>query len=102
MWIRIGHFVRAWSKLLSRSRTDNWAAQAKAERGSGWASLSPRSSSLWSPSPPWGVGVGPRFTPPGVQSAVLSLGWPVLGVVTILQTFFMLRRLVRRRHGLRA
>jgi hypothetical protein len=99
MWIRIGHFVRAWSKFLSRSRTDNWAAQAKAERGTGWAYLSPLLVALvalaavvWA----W------TTMTPGAQSAVLSLGWPVLGVVTILQTFFMLRRLVRRHHGLRA
>lgn len=99
MWIRMGHFVRAWSKFLSRSRTDNWAAQAKAERGSGWAYLSPLLVTLvalaavvWA----W------TTLTPGVQSAVLSVGWPVLGVVTILQTFFMLRRLVRRHHGLRA
>merc|ERR1712000_689217 len=37
MWIRMGHFVRAWLKFVSRQQTDNWAAQAKAERGKGIA-----------------------------------------------------------------
>merc|ERR1712000_234506 len=37
MWIRMGHFVRAWLKFFSRQQTDNWAAQAKAERGKGIA-----------------------------------------------------------------
>ncbi len=74
-------------------------AYAKAERGTGWAYLSlllvalvALAAVVWA----W------TTTTPGAQSAVLSLGWPVLGVVTILQTFFMLRRLVRRHHGLRA
>ncbi len=35
MWLRAGHFLRAWTKFLSRVQTDNWAEQAKAERGSG-------------------------------------------------------------------
>ena len=35
MWIRMGHFVRAWLKFFSSQQTDNWAAQAKAERGKG-------------------------------------------------------------------
>ena len=33
MWLRMGHFVRAWAKFLSRVKTDNWAEQAKAEKG---------------------------------------------------------------------
>jgi cellulose synthase/poly-beta-1,6-N-acetylglucosamine synthase-like glycosyltransferase len=99
MWIRVGHFVRAWSKFLSRSRTDNWAAQAKAERGSGWAYLSPLVVAL--------VGLAAvawmwTTLPLDARSVVLAVGWPVLGVVTVVQTLFMLRRLVRRHHGLRA
>jgi len=37
----------------------------------------------------------------GVQSAILSLGWPVLYLATIAQTVFMLRKLVRRHRGFR-
>ena len=31
-----------------------------------------------------------------VQSAILSLGWPILYIATLAQTVFMLRKLVRR------
>ncbi|OLT53036.1 glycosyltransferase family 2 protein [Cellulosimicrobium sp. CUA-896] len=99
MWIRIGHFVRAWAKFLSRSRTDNWAAQAKAERGAGWAYLSPvvvGVSTLAATGWAW------TLLPVEARSAVLAVGWPVLGVVTVVQTLFMLRRVVRRQHGFRA
>ena len=41
MWLKAGHFVRAWTKFLSRVQTDNWAEQAKAERGSGNSHLVP-------------------------------------------------------------
>ena len=41
MWLRASHFVRAWTKFLSRVQTDNWAEQAKAERGSGNSHLVP-------------------------------------------------------------
>lgn len=99
MWIRIGHFVRAWSKFLSRSRTDNWAAQAQAERGRGWAYLSPLVVGVVAL-----AGVAWTWTtlPVGARSLALSVGWPVLGVVTLLQTLAMLRRLLRRQHGYRA
>ncbi|MBD5787562.1 glycosyltransferase family 2 protein [Cellulosimicrobium terreum] len=99
MWVRVGHFVRAWSKFLSQSRTDNWAAQAKAERGAGWAYLTPlllAAVGLAAVAWMW------TTLPVSAQSAALTVGWPVLGVITVLQTVFMLRRLVRRQHGLRA
>src|SRR5690606_38119156 len=35
MWIRLSHFLRSWFRFLSRKKVDNWAMQAKAERGSG-------------------------------------------------------------------
>jgi poly-beta-1,6-N-acetyl-D-glucosamine synthase len=99
MWIRIGHFVRAWSKFLSQSRTDNWAAQAKAERGSGWAHLSPLVAGVVVLA---GIVWAWTLLPLAAQSAALTVGWPVLGVVTVIQTLFMLRRLLRRQHGLRS
>ncbi|MFE5335050.1 glycosyltransferase family 2 protein [Isoptericola sp. NPDC056573] len=99
MWIRIGHFVRAWSKFLSRSRTDNWAAQAKAERGAGWAYLTPLVVAAVALA---GVVWAWTLLPTAAQSAALAVGWPVLGVITVLQTVVMVRRLLRRHHGLRA
>jgi hypothetical protein len=35
-----------------------------------------------------------------VQSAILSIGWPVLYLITVLQTLFMVKKLVRRQRGL--
>ena len=34
-----------------------------------------------------------------VQSAILSIGWPVLYLVTVLQTLFMVKKLLRRQRG---
>ncbi|MGY4859420.1 glycosyltransferase family 2 protein [Cryobacterium sp. AP23] len=96
MWVRIGHFMRAWTKFASNKKVDNWAEQAKAERGSGNAYLVPLM-----------VAVG--FTaalvfiwlqlPIMVQSAILWVGWPILGVTTVIQTLTMFFTLVKRHHG---
>ena len=34
-----------------------------------------------------------------IQYSILSLGWPVLYLVTVIQSLFMLRKLVRRHRG---
>lgn len=96
MWIRLGHFVRAWSKFASRKQVDNWAEQAKAERGAGHAYLTPLLVVL-------GVVVAMvaiwTQLSPVVQSSILWVGWPVLGIITVLQTLTMFGSLVRRHHG---
>lgn len=96
MWVRIGHFMRAWTKFASNKKVDNWAEQAKAERGSGNAYLVP-------------LMVAVAFTaalvfiwlqlPIMVQSAILWVGWPILGVTTVLQTLTMFFTLIKRHHG---
>jgi hypothetical protein len=98
MWIRMGHFTAAWAQFFARVEKDNWAAQAKAEGGRG-------STHLW-----------PAFISATVfavliyawtrqdihiQSAILSIGWPILYLVTILQTLFMIKKLTRRQRGFR-
>jgi biofilm PGA synthesis N-glycosyltransferase PgaC len=96
MWVRIGHFVRAWSKFASNKQVDNWAEQAKAERGSGNAYLTPLLVAA-------GIVVAMVVIwmqlPIMVQSTVLWIGWPVLGVITVLQTLTMFAKLVKRQHG---
>jgi len=96
MWLRAGHFVRAWAKFLSRVKVDNWAEQAKAERGSGKAYLTPL------------IVLGVSFLVLGytwfqlpilIQTSILWLGWPVLYVVTIAQTVVMISKLFRRQRG---
>ena len=98
MWLKAGHFVRAWTKFLSRVQTDNWAEQAKAERGTGNSHLVPlivlAASFLvlgWT----W------FQLPVLIQSSILWLGWPVLYVVTIAQTIVMAGKLLRRQRGYR-
>lgn len=99
MWIRMGHFVRAWLKFFSRKQSDNWAAQAKAERGKGTAYLYPylmliillgAAAAIWV-----------QF-PIGTQSDLLSVGWPILGTITVLQTAWMLLKCSRSYRGFKA
>ncbi len=96
MWLRAGHFIRAWMKFLSRVQVDNWAEQARAERGSGHSHLTPM------------IVLGVCFVVLGytwfqlpvlIQSSILWLGWPMLYVVTIAQTVVMLGKLLRRERG---
>ena len=34
-----------------------------------------------------------------IQSAILSIGWPALYLITVLQTLFMIKKLFRRQKG---
>jgi biofilm PGA synthesis N-glycosyltransferase PgaC len=96
MWIRMGHFMTAWVQFFARVEKDNWAAQAAAERGRGSAYVMPAVCAVatfvvlivaWSQQSV------------AIQSAILSIGWPVLYLVTVLQTLFMIKKLVRRQRG---
>jgi hypothetical protein len=96
MWVRISHFVRSWSRFLSRKKVDNWAMQAKAERGGGLGHWAPFIVLI-------AVGIALavvwNLVGPVVQSSILWIGWPIVGVVTVLQTLLMFTKLVRRHHG---
>lgn len=99
MWIRLGHFVRSWAKFASRTQTDNWAAQAKAERGSG--------NSHWTPVIVLVVFLGAMAAiwlqlPIGTKSDILAVGWPILGAITIAQTAWMGLKILRRYKGFKA
>lgn len=98
MWLRAGHFVRAWTKFLSKVKVDNWAEQARAERGSGHSYLTPLIILVISLT----VMAYSWFQLPAViQSSILWLGWPVLYFVTIAQTVVMAGKLFRRQRGYR-
>ena len=99
MWLRLGHFVRAWVKFFSRSSSDNWAAQARAEQGRGYSYLGPLAALVILV-----ASVVAIWTQLSIEtrSDVLSVMWPILGVITVLQTAFMARRVVRRYRGYRA
>jgi len=96
MWVRLGHFFRAWTKFLSSQKVDNWAAQAKAERGSGNGYLIPIAIVVL-------VIVALVFTwfqlNTVVQSTILWIGWPILGVITAIQTVTMIASLLKRHRG---
>jgi len=96
MWVRLGHFLRAWTKFLSRKQTDNWAAQAKAERGSGNGYLVP----LLVVALVFAVLVLTWFQlSVMVQSTILWIGWPILGIITAIQTVTMIAKLMQRHRG---
>ena len=96
MWIRLSHFLRSWTRFLSRKKVDNWAMQAKAERGGGlghWTPLVLLVAAVIAMAFIWSM-LGPV-----VQSTILWIGWPIVGVVTVLQTLMMFTKLARRQHG---
>ncbi|MFE1645866.1 glycosyltransferase family 2 protein [Microbacterium sp. P01] len=96
MWIRLSHFLRSWTRFLSRKKVDNWAMQAKAERGGGlghWTPLVILIVAVIAMAVIWSM-LGPV-----VQSSILWVGWPIVGIVTILQTVSMFTKLIRRQHG---
>lgn len=99
MWIRMGHFVRAWLKFFSHQQTDNWAAQARAERGKGTAWSYPYlalvvllavATAVW------------LQLPVDLRSDVLAVAWPILGIITVLQTAWMVVKATRRYRGFKA
>ena len=99
MWIRMGHFVRAWGKFFGSHQTDNWAAQARAERGKGTSYLYPffallvflaTVTAIW-------LQVSVSF-----KSDFLEVAWPLLGVITVLQTAWMALKVMRRYRGFKA
>lgn len=101
MMIRMGHFVRAWAKFFSWQQTDNWAAQAKAERGKGHAWTYPFAIVLalflvlgviWTQAP---MSLETR-------SQILAVCWPILGVITVAQTAWMILKGMRPYRGYRA
>ena len=99
MVIRMGHFVRAWLKFFSRQQTDNWAAQAKAERGKGVAWMYPFLGAF--------VllviaGVVWIQLPISLRSDMLAVCWPILGVITVLQTAWMMIKAMKRYRGFKA
>ncbi len=40
--------------------------------------------------------------PIGLRSDILSVGWPILGVITVLQTAWMILKAMRRYRGFKA
>jgi cellulose synthase/poly-beta-1,6-N-acetylglucosamine synthase-like glycosyltransferase len=96
MWIRMGHFFRAWTKFFSRQNVDNWAAQAKAERGKGNGYLAPVLILVIAVVV---IMIGWFQLDNEWKSYVLAVSWPVLAVITAAQTVTMFFKLLRRYRG---
>lgn len=97
MWIRMGHFLSAWTQFFAKVEKDNWASQAMAEKGKGSTAW------LW-PLFAFCVFLGVstwqwNSWDTSTQVIFLAFGWPILYLVTITQTMFMLRKLLRRHRG---
>jgi cellulose synthase/poly-beta-1,6-N-acetylglucosamine synthase-like glycosyltransferase len=99
MVIRMGHFIRAWLKFFSRQQTDNWAAQAKAERGKGVAWLYPYAAFVVVFAAAAAVWLQLSIS---LRSDILAVCWPILGVITVLQTAWMILKSMRRYRGFKA
>ncbi len=97
MWIRIGHFLRAWTAFLLRKDQDNWAAQAAAEKGGGgMIYLQPVIMALVTLAT---LVVIWHQMPLLQKSIALWLAWPVLIILTVLQSTIMVFKLFRRHRG---
>lgn len=97
MWIRLGHFVRSWISFFAHRDRDNWAAQAAAERGRGGnAYLQPMIMAgvllvtltlIW------------HQLPLMEKATALWLTWPILILLTVIQSTVMVFKLFRRHRG---
>jgi len=102
MWVRLGHFARSWTKFFSTIESDNWALQARAEAGH-------KSGFAMHLLPPMimvtflliAIAVWNQFTT-DLKSDVLWYGWLTLGTVTVLQTVWLITRVLRRHKGYRS
>lgn len=100
IWARMGHFVRSWAKFLSRSESDNWSLQAKAERGGrSYAYLYPFLLAVVAI-----VAACLIFLQLGTEarSDLLYVGWTGLAMVTIAQTAWLFLKCLRRYRGFKA
>lgn len=98
LWIRIAHFLRGWWKSLFGRKSDNWAAQARAEKGKGRAYLIPWVA--W-----WLLSLAAvalmALAPLAWQTRILFWGWFTLAIITACQTLAMLFQLLRPTRGYR-
>lgn len=99
MWLKLGHFIRGWTKFLSRQEVDNWGAQAAAERGGGTnAHLQPL---LYLAVFLVAIVITWTQLPLLAKEVALWLLWPALTVLAAIQTVAMGYRLLRRHRGFR-
>ncbi|TFC05583.1 hypothetical protein E3O42_03270 [Cryobacterium adonitolivorans] len=88
----------AQTRLPDDIQVDNWAEQAKAERGSGNANLVPLLVGLAAAAAMVFIWMQ---LPIMSQSTIPRIGWPILGVTTVLQTLTIFFILIKRHRGYR-
>jgi biofilm PGA synthesis N-glycosyltransferase PgaC len=101
LWFSIAVTTTAWVQVMAGSKTDAWAKQSSAESGKsqGWwkilavlvgiAAVAFTVAHFWSQ------------VNADIQARVLTVGWTALSALTIAQCVVMVRRILRRYHGLR-
>lgn len=97
MWIRMGHFVRSWVTFFAHRDRDNWAAQAAAEKGGGGrAYLQPVVMALVALVTVTLIWIQ---LPLMEKATALWFLWPVLILLTVMQSTVMVFKLLRRYRG---
>lgn len=101
LWFRLACTTASWSNVLAGIKRDGWEDQARAERG---ASNGPGRviAAVAIVTVLTGLTVvGWLHAPLTLQERVLTVGWSVLAIVTVLQTLAMLIKVVRPTRGYR-
>ncbi|GAB3847018.1 glycosyltransferase family 2 protein [Nesterenkonia populi] len=99
MWLRATYFISSWWQVLTKVERDNWGAQASAESGRGGSGM------LWPLVVITVIGGVIAYSWQQLtaeqQAGVISMGWPILMVITIALTIGMLTKVLRRHRGFR-
>lgn len=96
LWVRLGHFLRSWSRFATRSRTGDWAERTeKADRRNGrhwmpWVAVGAVAAGL--------AGLWLLMSE-AARIVALAIAWPVLGILATVRTAFMIFKLLRRHRG---
>jgi hypothetical protein len=91
-WVRLGHFVRAWSTFLARRPTDSWTEHRPPVHRQGNGYLAPVLCAVLG----GGVLAFAWFElDPQTRAAVLAVGWAVLGALVAARTLTMGLALLR-------
>ncbi|QNG36300.1 glycosyltransferase family 2 protein [Geodermatophilaceae bacterium NBWT11] len=100
LWMRLACTTASWANVLAGIKKDGWENQARAERG---VSNGPGKVIAWMT----GISVvvalvvfGWLNAGPVFQERVLTVGWGVLAITTVVQTLFMVVRILRPSRGL--
>jgi biofilm PGA synthesis N-glycosyltransferase PgaC len=101
LWMRLACTTASWVNVLAGIKRDGWESQARAERGASNGPGKILAAALVVAVLVAATVFGWTHAPLGLQQRVLTVGWSVLALVTILQTLAMVLRLVRPSRGMK-